>query len=171
MKITSKIIIDNRNKISKELTKYWNIIRTENLMPKNGKRNYDLKALLEIITKLSEKRINAKLYLQCINMGLTSKDDIADIKENSIYPIIYTLSEKNEMLVQLGLIPTLNPRVKSKKGKKVLFLTEEITSAYIKKLKAQLQVEINELEKALEDFNKDTEIELDDKENNYLLAA
>ena len=117
-KIKSTEIIENRKKYDKEIKKMWNIIRTENLIDKNATRNYDMKALLDTITEMSNNRIQTKLDSIAINLGFKSRKDFP---KESIYPIIYTLSEKNEYLVQLGSIPTINPGLKAKLGKKKLF--------------------------------------------------
>lgn len=156
-KIKSTDIIANREKYDKEIKKMWNIIRTENLIDKNATRNYDMKALLTTITEMSNNRIQAKLDSMAINLGFKSR---SDFPKDSIYPIIYTLSEKNEYLVQLGLIPTINPSLKAKLGKKKLYKSEEITADYINKLKNSLQLEINSLKKKLEDFNNKAELDI-----------
>lgn len=96
-KIKSTEIIENRKKYDKEIKKMWNIIRTENLIDKNATRNYDMKALLDTITEMSNNRIQTKLDSIAINLGFKSRKDFP---KESIYPIIYTLSEKNEYLVQ-----------------------------------------------------------------------
>lgn len=156
-KIKSTDIIANREKYDKDIKKMWNIIRTENIIDKNTTRNYDMKALLNAITEMSNNRIQTKLDSMAINLGLKSRKDFP---KESIYPIIYTLSEKNEYLVQLGLIPTINPSLKTKLGKKKLFKTEEITAGFITKLKNKLQLEINSLKKKLEDFNSNAELDI-----------
>ena len=59
----SNEIISRRDTISKEITKYWGIIRAENLVEKSYKRNYDLKALLKKIEELKDlKRQSNTLY-------------------------------------------------------------------------------------------------------------
>lgn len=157
MNMKSTDIINKRSKLDKDIKRYWNIIRSENVIEKNNKRNYDMKNLLNLIMTLSNDRIQTKLDSICINMGFKSR---ADMPKESIYPIIYTLSEKNEMFVQLGLIPTINTNLKTKFGKKKLSKTEEITSDYINKLKNSLQLDINNLKKQLEDFNSKAELNI-----------
>ena len=46
MKIKSNAIIDKRNKLSKDITHYWLIIRRENIMSNKQMRNYDLAEIL-----------------------------------------------------------------------------------------------------------------------------
>ena len=58
--ITSKYIITRRKELSNEITKYWNIIKNENVIPTGAKRNFDLKALiLDIQAKAEERRAMA----------------------------------------------------------------------------------------------------------------
>jgi len=60
MKSTAKNILSKRDNLSNEISKYWNIIYVENVVNRNYKRNYDLKALYETILDLAEQR-NSKL--------------------------------------------------------------------------------------------------------------
>ena len=59
--ITANTAITTRDNLSKEITRNWGIIRSENLIDKSEKRNYDMKALLSLIEKLSKERIKMKL--------------------------------------------------------------------------------------------------------------
>lgn len=154
----SKDIINTRKRLDNDITRYWKIIKTENIVPKEMKRHYDIKKLLETIQDLSAERVQIKLYLQCINMGLKK---LSDLPEDNNYKNIFLLSEKREQLVQLGYIKTIDPKLKRAKGKSNLKVTEELTSAYITKLKNSLQLEINKLEKDIEDFNDNLEFEVE----------
>lgn len=154
----SNDIINTRKRLDNDITRYWKIIKTENIVPKGMNRHYDIKKLLETIQKLSAERIQIKLYLQCINMGLKK---LSDLPEDNNYKNIFLLSEKREQLVQLGYIKTIDPKLKRAKGKSNLKVTEELTSAYIAKLKNSLQLEINKLEKDIEDFNNNLEFEVE----------
>lgn len=154
----SKDIINTRKRLDNDITRYWKIIKTENIVPKEMKRHYDIKKLLETIQNLSAERVQIKLYLQCINMGLKK---LSDLPEDNNYKNIFLLSEKREQLVQLGYIKTIDPKLKRAKGKSNLKVTEELTSAYIAKLKNSLQLEINKLEKDIEDFNDNLEFEIE----------
>ena len=78
------------------------------------------------------------------------------------YLDIFTLSEKQEQLFHLSKIKTLDPKLKRAKGKKNLDKTEELTSAYISSLKAKLQLEINALNKKIEDFNNGAELSIEE---------
>lgn len=169
MNMKSTDIILNRKKLDNDIKRMWNIIRTENLIGKDQKRNYDMKALLTSIGMSAEQRIQTKLDSIAINMGYKSR---ADFPKESIYPIIYKLSEKNEYYVQLEIIlktATINSTLKAKLGKKKLSKTEELTADYIKKLMNSTQLEINGLKKELEDFNSKAELDIS-KAYMYLAA-
>lgn len=157
--ITSKYIITRRKELSNEITKYWNIIKNENVIPTGAKRNFDLKALILDIQAKAEERILLKLYLQCINMGYKK---FSELPITNNYLDIFTLSEKQEQLFHLSKIKTLYPKLKRAKGKKNLDKTEELTSAYISSLKAKLQLEINALNKKIEDFNNSAELNIEE---------
>lgn len=164
--ITSIYLLGDKNKgkigrikeISNEITFYWNKIKEENVIPKEAKRNYDLKALLQKIETLSEERILLKLYMQCINMGYKKFTELS--KDNN-YLNIFTLYEKTEQLFHLSKIKTLDPKLKRSKGKKNLDKTEELTSAYIAGLKNKLQLEINKINKDITDFNEKAELNIE----------
>lgn len=156
--ITSKYAKNRRDELSKDITKYWTIIKNENIISKETIRNYDLKVLLTKIQEMAEERILMKLYLQCINMGYKKFSDLP--AENNYYTI-FSLSEKQEQLFHLGKIKTIDPKIKRAKGKKNLNISEELTSAYISNLKNKLQLEINKLNKDLEDFNDKAELDIE----------
>lgn len=156
--ITSKYAKTRRDELSKDITKYWTIIKNENIISKETIRNYDLKVLLTKIQEMAEERILMKLYLQCINMGYKKFSDLP--AENNYYTI-FSLSEKQEQLFHLGKIKTIDPKIKRAKGKKALKITEELTSAYITSLKNKLQLDINKLNKDLEDFNDKAELDIE----------
>ena len=156
--ITSKYAKNRRDELSKDITKYWTIIKNENIISKGTIRNYDLKELLTKIQEMAEERILMKLYLQCINMGYKKFSDLP--AENNYYTI-FSLSEKQEQLFHLGKIKTIDPKIKRAKGKKNLNISEELTSAYISNIKNKLQIEINKLNKDLEDFNDKAELDIE----------
>lgn len=164
--ITSIYLLGDKNKgkigrikeISNEITFYWNKIKEENVIPKEAKRNYDLKALLQKIETLSEERILLKLYMQCINMGYKK---FTELPKDNNYLNIFTLCEKTEQLFHLSKIKTLDPKLKRSKGKKNLDKTEELTSAYIAGLKNKLQLEINKINKDITDFNEKAELDIE----------
>lgn len=156
--ITSKYAKNRRDELSKDITKYWTIIKNENIISKETIRNYELKVLLTKIQEMAEERILMKLYLQCINMGYKKFSDLP--AENNYYTI-FSLSEKQEQLFHLGKIKTIDPKIKRAKGKKNLNISEELTSAYISNIKNKLQIEINKLNKDLEDFNDKAELDIE----------
>lgn len=165
MKRTSTEILASRDKLSKDITHTWGIIKSENVIDKGYTRNYNMKALLNDIEKYANLRIIDKLDSLCINLGITDRKNFPD---KSIYHIIYTLSEKNEMYVQLGLIKTINPKLKLKVGKKKLDKSEELTADFISNLRNKLQIEINALKKKLKDYN-DSAALIADSEYNFKL--
>lgn len=156
--ITSKYIITQRKELSNEITKYWNIIKNENVIPVGATRNFDLKKLLELIQEKAEERLLLKLYLQCINMGYKK---FSELPLTNNYMAIFTLSEKTEQLFHLNKIKTIDPKLKRSKGKKNLQTTEELTADYINNMKNKLQLEINKLNKDIEEFNNKAELDLE----------
>ena len=154
MTLKSNDLINTRNTLSKDITKFWTIIRNENIISSKTNRNYDLIALYEKIKKKSHDRVMIKLFIQAINMGYKNFDEFK--KENN-YEAIYELCEKNEQLVLLGKIQTLT--TSAKKNKK---LTEVFTFTTINKLKKELTLEINALTKKIADFNDNATLEVDD---------
>ena len=159
MKMRSTDIKQKLEKLNKDMSHYWGIIRSENVVENGFKRHYDMKSLLEIIQSNAIERVRLKMDQLCINLGFKSR---SMFPKESIYPIIFELSEKNEQFVQLGLIKTINSTLKMKKGKKRLSVNEELTSDYINKLKNGLQLEINGLKKKLTDFNSAAELDISD---------
>lgn len=156
--ITSKYAKNRRDDLSKEITKYWNIIKNENIISKEATRNFDLKAVLSKIQEMAEERMLMKLYLQCINMGYKK---FSELPKDNNYLTIFELSEKSEQLWHLNKVHTIDPKIKRAKGKKGLNVTEELTASYITTLKNKLQLEINKLNKDLEDFNNDAELDIE----------
>lgn len=157
--ITSKYIITRRKELSNEITKYWNIIKNENVIATTATRNYNLKELLVKIEEMAEERILLKLYLQCINMGYTK---FSELPSTNNYLDIYTLSEKQEQLFHFSKINTINTKLKRSKGKKNLNIKEELTSDFITNKIKNLQLEVNKLEKSIEDFNNKAHIDIEE---------
>lgn len=150
-KRTAMEVITSRDNLSKEITKLWNIIYAENIVKKGYKRHYNLKDCLTKIQEYADKRIVDKLDNLCINLGFTSPESLP---KECIYPSIFKLSELNEQYVKLGKIETINIKLKNtKKGKKDLDHTEELTSDYINTLRNKLMLEIVGIKKTIEDFN------------------
>lgn len=148
-------IILKRQTLSQTITSYWGIIKSENKINKNQKRNYDIKAVYDRIKTSAEERILIKLYQQCINMGYKST---AEMPKDCLFPLIFQLAELQEQNVQLNLIPTLDPNKKITKGKKQLPETEEMTSAFIAKERATINLKINEIKKKISEFNDKKEL-------------
>ena len=152
----SSKIIDKRNNISREITNYWKIIKTENVVKKGYTRSYNLKQVFEAILKDAEKRINYKLMLQCINMGLHS---LKELSSNNNYKNVFILSELEERKVQLGLIKTIDPAKKKAIGKHALKETEELTSDWIKERMKEIELSIIKYKSLIEKFNDSIDFE------------
>lgn len=151
-------IIEERNKLSIEISRYWGTMRIENVVNRNYTRNYDLKALYENIKNLANKRIEAKLEMLCINMGLKSYSDLPEVCNQRD---VFRLSELNEIFVQLGQIKTINPKLKAQKGKNNLNKTEALTSNWIAARKNEIELEITNLKNKLTEFNEKAELEVE----------
>lgn len=168
LKIKANMLIDERNKITNEIAKLWNIIATENVVKKGITRNYDMKATLLRIKALYEQSIIVKLRIQCANLGIKIKD----LPKDANIINIYKLSAYNELYVKLDEMikkHTINPIIKMKKGKKALSVTEGLTRAYLEKEKINCSFILNKLRKDIEDFNNNTDL-TDDTIPLYLVA-
>lgn len=158
--------IENRDKLSNEISKYWNIISKQNVLPKMLKRTHDLKKLYTEITALTDQRALVKLKLIAINMGYKKFSDLpAELNQYDVFK----LCELNEIKVKLQRIPVLNPTLKAKKGKKALTKSEELTSNWIKARIQEIDIKIIKLQEKLTKFNE--EAEFDDSEAPLALAA
>ena len=156
-KIKAIDIINKRDSLSTEISKYWNIMRVENIVGRNYKRNYDLKALFTMIKELADQRVTAKLQLLCLNLGITKFSDLP-LDSNQIN--IFKLCELTEQKVQLGQIKTLSPKLKAAKGKNNLSKTEVLTSNWIKARVDEIDLQIVELKKKMTEFNESTELDM-----------
>ena len=158
--------IENRDKLSNEISKYWNIISKQNVLPKMLKRTHDLKKLYTEINNLADQRALVKLKLIAINMGYKKFSDLpAELNQYDVFK----LCELNEIKVKLQRIPILNPTLKAKKGKKALTKSEELTSNWIKARIQEIDIKIIKLQEKLTKFNE--EAEFDDSEAPAALAA
>ena len=151
--ITARDAIYSRESLSKDITRMWGILYTENVTEKNYKRNNDMKAIFKKVLDMSEKRVDAKLKIQLINMGYKKQ---SETPSSWLYPLIYQLSEKNELFVKLGTLPTLDPT-----GKLKTFKTEAISRKYVSQLREKLQLEIVAIRKKLDDYNDKAVLILD----------
>lgn len=143
-------IIDKRDNLSTEITRGWDIIKSENVVFRGYKRNYDMKKQLENIIDMCKERIEVKLQIMAINLGL---DDVNDLPKDNIYPSILELSELKEIDRHLGYVPTLDPAIVKKYGKKKMKKTEVLTRGFISNLRGNLNIRINALNKELKDYN------------------
>lgn len=173
IELNSKKIIDIRKSLDGEITKFWKIIRSENVMSKKEKNagcgsGLDLKALYNHITQLQQKRIKIKGMLMYLNIGQTSFNFEEFTKTNNYH--IFAACEAKEAITQLKMIPTLNPTEKAKKGKSNMNKIETLTSAKIASLLKELQLEANKHDAAMESFNSGTNITITDAEADELVT-
>lgn len=170
IKLNSSNIINIRKKLDADITKYWKIIRNENVMSKKAiKANIgsglDLKSLYNQITQMQNKRVLIKGMLMYLNMGITTFDTKKFKKTNNYS--IFMAGEAKEAIAQLKMIPTINPTLKAKKGLNALGKQETFTSAKIASLIKDLQLTANKYDTAMEDFNSKTEIDITDLGENF----
>ena len=162
IKLNSGNIINIRKDIDAKKKKYWKIIRTTNLLSKkevkNGFRTHDLKELYNEITQMAEKLVLIKGMLFYLNMGYTTFDKEAFKKTNNYS--IFEACEIKEIIAQLKMIPTLDPKTKSQKGLKAIGKEEIFTSAKIAALIKDLELKANKFDAAMDKFNNETEIDI-----------
>ena len=167
--IKPNTLITKRDSITSEISRYWKITATENVIKKGVSRNYDLKSLLVRIKALYDQLILIKLRIQCANMGMKLKD----LPKDANIINIYKLSALNEYYVKLDEMMkkhTINPILKAKKGKRNLGITEKITRNYFRNKQSECLITLNELRKAIADFNDNTDLS-DDTAPLYLVVA
>lgn len=160
-------LIEERDQLTVQIAKMWDIIATENVIRKGCTRNYDMKMTLTHIKHLYDKVINVKLRIQCANMGIKLKD----LPENANIINIYRLTAYNNYIVKVDEMMkkhTINPLVKIKKGKRKLAVTEELTYSYLEREKNRYTLLANKIRKEIENFNNNTEI--DNTVPTYLVA-
>lgn len=167
IKLNSGNIINIRKNLDYKITKYWHIIRSENVMAKKAIASgigsgLNLKELYNTITQLQEKRIKIKGMLAALNNGETTFN-FETFKESNNY-IIFAACETKEAIAQLKIIPTINPIEKSKKSNKGMSKAETFTSAKIAQLIKDLQLKANTYDAKLADFNNSTSIEISSSE-------
>lgn len=176
-KLNSATIINIRKNLDTTITKYWKIIRAENVLSKKAiqKNMYsgmDLKALYNSIMQMSEKRIMIKAMLMYLNLGITTFD-YDKFKKTNNYSI-FAACEAKEVIAQLKMVVTLNPSTKSKKGLKALPKREIFSSAKIAQLIHDHQLLANKYDSMMTKFNDETSIEIDEKLSkdfkSYLIA-
>lgn len=165
---TSKDIINTRDQICKTKTRYWRIIKSENIMTTKAIKagigsGMDLNVLYNKILQMSETLVKIKLMLNAINSGIT-EFNYEDAK-NTHYYNIYKACELKEQLAHWEEIlkkATINPAAKAKAGKKGTGKKETFTSAKITSIKQKLQLEINAVDAKIADFNESATLSLSD---------
>ena len=170
IKLNSGDIINIRKNIDSEKKKNWKIIRAENVMSNKAIKagmgsGKDLKALYNCITQLSEKLVYIKGMLFYLNMGITTFNK-EDFKKTNNYNI-FMACEVKEAIAQLKMVPTIDPKLKSAKGLKGIGKKESFTSAKIASLIKNLQLQANKYDAAMEEFNKNTTIDITSSEDDF----
>jgi len=160
----SKNIIIARKKLDETITKYWHIIKTENVMSNKAVKagvgsGFDLKELYNKITQMSITRIKLKLMLNAINNGITTFD-YEEEKKKHYYTIFAACEEKEKLAHWKDIIKkTIDPKEKARKGIKGTGRREIFSSAKITSLINGLQLNINNLDAKIAKYNDDTSIE------------
>jgi hypothetical protein len=162
--MNSKDIIIARKKLDETITKYWHIIKTENVMSTKAVKmgvgsGLDLKELYNQITQMSETRIKLKLMLNAINNG-TFTFDYEEEKKKHYYTIFAASEEKEKLAHWKDIIKkTIDPKEKARKGAKGTGKREIFSSAKITSLINNLQLNINKFDADIEKYNNSTSIE------------
>lgn len=163
-KMDSKNIIIARKKLDETITKYWHIIKTENVMSNKAIKagvgsGFDLKELYNKITQMANTRIKLKLMLNAINNGITTFD-YEEEKKKHYYTIFAACEEKEKLAHWKDIIKkTIDPKEKARKGIKGTGKRETFTSAKISSLISNLQLSINNLDTKIAKYNDETSIE------------
>lgn len=151
-----KAYIEQRNQLSNDITKHWNIIKVENKVNRNYKRNYDLKALYDSIIEMAEKRALIKLKILLANLGFKK---FSALPVDSIQLDVFRLSELKEQKAQISQIKTLDPKIKSAQGKNNTKQTEIFSSAWKAARIKELDLQILDLNKKLADYNEENDFD------------
>lgn len=163
--MNSKDIIIARKKLDETITKYWHIIKTENVMSNKAVQmgigsGLDLKELYNQITQMSETRIKLKLMLNAINNG-TFKFDYEEEKKKHYYTIFAASEEKEKIAHWKDIIKkTIDPKEKARKGMKGTGKREIFSSAKITSLINTIQLNVNKLDAKIEEYNNKTSIDI-----------
>lgn len=167
-------LIAYRDNICKTKTKYWHIIKTENVISKKDKKagfgKYDLATLHNQIMQMSETLIKIKLMINMINMNTDISKPISfDFEEakKSHYYNIFKASELKEQFTHWDDIQkkaTINPAIKAKAGAKGTGKIETFSFQKIKAMKDKLQLAINDTDKKIADYNNKAILTITDGE-------
>lgn len=176
--MNSKDIIIARKKLDETITKYWHIIKTENVMSNKAIKagigsGLDLKELYNKIIQMTETRIKLKLMLNAINNGTFTFNYEEEKKKH--YYTIYAAGEEKEKIAHWKDIikKTIDPKEKARKGLKSIGKREIFSSAKITSLINGIQLNINKFDAKIEEYNNKTSIEIgeDNSDITALLAA
>ena len=177
--MNSKDIIIARKKLDQDITKYWHIIKTENVMSNKAVKmgvgsGLDLKVLYNKISQMAITRIKLKLMLNAINNGVSSFN-YEDEKKKHYYTIFAACEEKEKIAHWKDIIKkTIDPKEKARKGMKGTGKREIFSSAKITSLINEIQLNINNLDEKIDKYNNSTSISFDaetDSDMTNLLTA
>jgi DNA-binding FrmR family transcriptional regulator len=169
MKIKVKELLGQLNSVNKQIDEYWSYIKNENIVPKWGPlsvREHNLTNLLYEIENLGNKRINIKLDQLAANLHFKSRSELINQPwfTDSIYPIVFRLSELNAQRWHLNGVHTLDftdwdKMTKTQKNKNMK--TEEFSAKFINNRIKDIDGQINNLKAKLEDYNSTNEYDID----------
>lgn len=179
--LSSKNLIELRDELSKTKTRYWKIIKSENVMSKKAKNaglgsGFDLAALHNKILQMSDQLIKVKLMLQTINNAVSGEAitfNFEDAKKTHYYNIFKACELKEQLSHWEEVLKkhTINPATKAKAGAKGTGKVETFTSAKIASIKKKLQLEINKVDATIADFNDSTVITVIDDDDIFEKTA
>jgi hypothetical protein len=173
--MNSKDIIIARKKLDETITKYWHIIKTENVMSNKAVKmgigsGLDLKELYNQITQMSETRIKLKLMLNAINNG-TFTFNYEEEKKKHYYTIFAASEEKEKIAHWKDIIKkTIDPKEKARKGMKGTGKREIFSSAKITSLINSIQLNVNKFDTMIEEYNNKTQIDIGTDNNDDIAS-
>lgn len=147
-KTVAQTLIEKREQLIENIKQNWTRINQYNVF-KNGETSpFDIKAVYGEIKKFEASLITTKIYIQAINMGLTSPKQIPT---NCVYPTIFTLQQLKERITKLERIPT-----KKEDGESVTF-----TRMFIEKEIETLNQQKDIAQKELDTYNEEVKFQIE----------
>lgn len=147
-KSTSQILIEKRESLIEGIKQNWARINQYNVFKNGSKQLFDIAAVYAEIKKFEANLIKTKVYIQAINMGLTSPSQIPD---NCVYPTIFTLQQLKERITKIERIPT-----KKEDGESVTF-----TRQFIEKELVILNEQKALAQKELDEYNNEVKFQIE----------
>ena len=147
-KSTSQILIEKRESLIEGIKQNWARINQYNVFKNGSKQLFDIAAVYAEIKKFEADLIKTKVYIQAINMGLTSPSKIPD---NCVYPTIFSLQQLKERITKIERIPT-----KKEDGESVTF-----TRQFIEKELVILNEQKALAQKELDEYNNEVKFQIE----------